>query len=295
MINYKVTDTETFIKKCLNIGSKYDYSKVIYLKSKSKVEIICKEHGSFYQTPNNHLKGQDCPKCSNMYFEIKSNFKIIEDFIFKHKDKYDYSKVLYKGNKVKVEIICKEHGSFYQTPNNHLKGQDCPICKTIDTKIFIDRSNKIHLYKYNYDMTIYSNMNDKIKIICKEHGIFEQRASSHIYGSGCPSCKESKGEREIRKILDSLNIRYETQHTFNDCKFKNKLPFDFYLPKYNIYIEYDGEQHFRPIEYYGGINTFNVIKKRDQIKTLYCENNNIEIIRINYRDDIKSKIEECLL
>ena len=60
MINYKVTDTETFIRKCLNIrGDKYDYSKVIYLKSKSKVEIICKEHGSFYQTPNNHLKGQD--------------------------------------------------------------------------------------------------------------------------------------------------------------------------------------------------------------------------------------------
>jgi hypothetical protein len=84
--------------------------------------------------------------------------------------------------------------------------------------------------------------------------------------------------------LKKVGLVYEIQYTFNDCLNIKKLPFDFYLPEYNICIEYDGEQHFRPIDYFGGLETFNKQKERDNIKNKYCENNNIEILRIAYYD-----------
>lgn len=105
----------------------YDYSKIEYLNAATKVEIVCKEHGSFFQTPNNHLTGQGCPKCYG------NNTKTIEeytqDFTQVHGNTYEYSKVEYTGALTKVEIICKIHGSFFQTPDNHSKGKGCPKCQ----------------------------------------------------------------------------------------------------------------------------------------------------------------------
>lgn len=134
----------------------------------------------------------------------------------------------------------------------------------------------------------------KIKIICPKHGIFEQSAYIHISGSGCPKCKSSKGEIEIQKYLYDNNIKYEYQKIFKDCKLKTYLPFDFYLFEHNICIEYDGEQHFKPIEYFGGYNAFNDLKIKDQLKTEYCEINKIKLIRISYIDikNIKKILKE---
>lgn len=293
----KRKNTEIFINECMEIrGNKYDYSLVSYKNNKEKVKIICKDHGIFEQTPNNHLnKLQDCPKCSTNYFEIKNTTEVINNFINKHGNKYDYSKVEYNGNKIKVEIICKKHGSFYQTPNNHLKGQDCPICKKIDINTFIQRANIKHNNKYDYSLSEYENMNSKVKIICQDHGVFKQIAHSHIYGSGCPTCKDSKGEREIKILLDEYKINYIKEYSFIDCKLINKLRFDFYLPEKNTCIEFDGEHHFRPIEYYGGEVEFKKIIKRDKIKSDFCKKNNINLIRVRYDDNIKNKISECLL
>jgi len=293
----KKKDTLIFIQECLEKrGSKYDYSQVSYVNNKVKVKIVCKVHGVFEQTPNNHLsKLQDCPLCSEKYFEMKTNEQIVLDFKFKHGNKYDYSKVEYRGNKEKVEIICKKHGSFYQTPNNHLKGQDCKECKKITTSEFINKCKTVHKEKYNYDSVKYVNMNTKVNIFCNEHGFFKQMPHSHLYGVGCPTCQESKGEREIRNYLDRLGINYKTQHTFKDCLCKKKLRFDFYIPKLNTCIEYDGEQHFKPVEFYGGELNFKKQKQRDLIKEKYCDNSNIKLVRISYIDDIKNKLLECLL
>ena len=124
--NCKRTSLETFLERAKQVhGDKYDYSRVKYKNNKTPVEIICPEHGSFMQSPEKHTaRGQGCPKC-------KPNYKMTrDDFIEKarkvHGDLYDYSKVDYKGNKEKVCITCPEHGDFWMSPNNHLRGHQCP-------------------------------------------------------------------------------------------------------------------------------------------------------------------------
>ena len=289
--------TKEFIEKAKKVyGDKYNYSLVNYCGSNKKVKIICKIHGVFTQTPNNHLsKLQNCPKCTDSYFEKKTTAKVISDFTLKHGDKYDYSKIKYINSKVKVEIICEKHGSFYQTPNNHLKGQECPQCKKITTELFIEKSNNVHNNKYKYDLVKYENMNTKIDIICEKHGVFKQVPRSHLCGCGCPSCKESKGEREIRNRLNELDIKYLYQYSFSDCSFMKKLRFDFYIPLLNMCIEYDGEQHFRPIEFYGGESNFKKQKNRDLAKEKYCTLKGINLLRISYKDNIKNKMKKCSL
>ena len=112
-------------------GDKYDYSKVKYKNNKTKVIIICPEHGEFEQRPNDHLKGCGCPKCADDIHSKKTR-KTAEQFIKEaiavHGDKYDYSKVEYKKGNKKITIICPEHGEFLQRPNDHLKGCGCPSC-----------------------------------------------------------------------------------------------------------------------------------------------------------------------
>jgi hypothetical protein len=123
--------SEEFIEKAKTIhGEKYDYSKSEYITKRTKLEIICKHHGSYWQLPEGHLKGNGCKKC--VFDELRlTTEEFIHNAILKHGNKYDYSKVIYKTNHDKVEIICKEHGSFWQTPNNHtnINGETgCPGC-----------------------------------------------------------------------------------------------------------------------------------------------------------------------
>ena len=130
----KVFDIKDFINKAQKIhGDKYDYSKVEYKNATTKVCIICPEHGEFWQTPNKHLSGRGCPTCgkeNRAKKRKKSAEKFITDAKQVHGDKYDYSKVEYVNNNTKVCIICPEHGEFWQTPGNHLRGKGCPACRT---------------------------------------------------------------------------------------------------------------------------------------------------------------------
>lgn len=112
---------------------RYDYINVIYIGQLKKVEIICKEHGSFYQEPQNHLKGVGCPRCQGN--KKKTTQQCVEDFKKVHENIFDYSRVQYVNCGTKVEIICKEHGVFSQTPDNHLSGQGCPKCSNHNQNI----------------------------------------------------------------------------------------------------------------------------------------------------------------
>ena len=222
-----------------------------------------------------------------------------KDFIerskVKHGDKYDYSKTEYFGKFKKLKIICPIHGEFEQEAWGHMKGRGCIDCsgfKPLTTKIFIERSKKIHGNKYDYSKTIYVSTRKKVKIICPIHGEFEQRAGGHLTGRGCFECIESRGEKSIRVFLENNNIKFKQQKIFKECKNKRVLPFDFYLPDYNICIEYDGEQHFGPIDYFGGELGFIKRKKLDKIKTKYCKNNNVILYRIKYTDNIKKILEK---
>ena len=215
-----------------------------------------------------------------------------------HGLKYDYSLTHYKNSRTKIKIICKHHGVFEQTPNNHLKGQGCPLCvidkHTHNKSIVINKANKIHNNKYDYSLVNYINSHTKITIICPEHGAFLQRPSDHIQGKGCPKCCSSKGEFTIEKYLKEHNIQFENQKTFPDCKNKRVLPFDFYLPNQNILIEYDGQQHYKSIKYFGGDKSLKQTQCNDNIKTEYCQENNIKLIRIPYTefDNIESILKE---
>lgn len=121
--------TQWYIQKFQEVhGDDYDYSKVEYTHSKDKIVIICKEHGEFLQTPNNHLKGVGCQACQGN--RLKDTDECVKDFLKNHGGLYDYSKVCYINNYTEVQIICKQHGEFYQTPHNHLKGQGCPKCQS---------------------------------------------------------------------------------------------------------------------------------------------------------------------
>ena len=286
--------TEEFIKESKIVhGDKFDYSISEYINKRTKIKYICKEHGIIEQRPDNHTKGNGCYKCFN---NGKSNKEI---FIKKskeiHNNKYDYSLVVYENALKKVKIICKEHGIFEQRPNDHLSGYGCIKCSGRYRKNdeFIINSNVIHDNKYDYSLIKYKNNKTKVKIICPIHGVFEQRPDNHLH-NGCPICKESINEKFIRLYLEENNIKYLAQKSFDDCKNIFKLPFDFYLPDYNTCIEYDGKQHYEPIEYFGGIKTLNKIRNRDKIKNEYCKENNIHLIRIKYNEDIKLKIASII-
>ena len=156
-------NNEEFIKKAIEKhGNKYTYAKVNYVNSNTPVIITCPKHGDFQQTPNNHLSGRGCPKCSNNNVK-KTTEKFIADAIKIHGNKYDYSKVEYINNASKVCIICPEHGEFWQIARNHLNGDECPKCaikKRVekakwDTTEFIEKAKEIHGSKYDYSKAKY--------------------------------------------------------------------------------------------------------------------------------------------
>lgn len=177
----------------------YDYSKVDYNRNKNNIIIICKIHGDFEQTPSNHLKGYGCFKCG-IESTAKQRTKSINEFIDEankiHKEKYDYSNVNYINARTKIKIICKTHGGFEQEPFSHLRGNGCFQCglllrssKRLKTQNdFVNESNKIHNFKYNYENTEYNGCHNKIEYTCNTHGVILQTAQSHLYGRGCHKC-----------------------------------------------------------------------------------------------------------
>lgn len=211
--------TEDFIKKASIVHSnKYDYSASIYTKAKEKITIICPEHGKFMQQAADHLNGSGCRECRKT--KLSSILAHTTDiFITKaqtvHGKKYDYSKVVYKNNHTKVDIICKEHGVFSMAPLNHLSQQQgCPTCGNItrtnkNTKLlstFIKQANLVHANKYDYSKSIYTKDASPIVITCPIHGEFTKTANGHLAGQGCPSCSKYGFDRNSPGILYYLSI-----------------------------------------------------------------------------------------
>ncbi len=184
-------------------GNKYDYSKVKYLKSNSKVEILCATHGIFKQAPTDHLSGQGCPKCgiTNRSNSLrKTTAQIISEFQKVHGDRFDYSIVEYINIDSEVTIICNEHGEFRQSPFNHLKGKGCRKCsskanakrRSKTTEQIIQEFRDTHRDRYNYSKVNYQGAHKKVIIICHDHGEFSITPSHHLNGVGCAECKGVK-------------------------------------------------------------------------------------------------------
>ena len=288
----KLTTAE-FIEKAKQVhGDKYDYSKTEYIDSHTKVSIICPEHGEFFQTPNNHLNGNACPKCSRPNFGIGTK-EWIEKAKQVHGDDYDYSKTIYVDSTTKVCIICPEHGEFWQRPVDHLHNQGCPgrrIKKHWDTRgrltsqEWIEKAKQVHGEKYDYSKVEYKNTRTKVCIICPKHGEFWQTSHDHLQGRGCPQCRGSQLETEITALLDSNNISYVREQTFEWLKYKGHyLYLDFYIPTKNIAIECQGIQHYMPLRYSMMTQDeadilYELRLLRDAAKRDLCRTNNVNLL-----------------
>ena len=284
-MKYNQLTTNDFIQKANAIhNNKYDYSKCNYESTNKKVCIICPEHGEFWQTPHNHLRGCGCQKCAKSYMDKNYFIKKAKQV---HGEKYDYSKVNYINAKTKICIICNKHGEFYQKPEVHLNGCGCQKCgaeklhiiKSDTTNNFIEKAKKVHGNRYDYSKVEYYNYFKKVCIICPEHGEFWQTPANHIKGQNCPLCHISKIEEQIFLLLKNNNINFEyRKKDLPWLKDKEHLELDFYLPDYNIAIECQGIQHFVPIKYFGGEEKLNRQLKYDKIKKELCKEHNIEIL-----------------
>ena len=228
--------------------------------------------------------------------------QFINESISKHGDKYDYSLVQYKESHTKVSIVCPAHGVFIQEPNEHLKGCGCPECGK-ESKLhhyprsngsdFIKKANKIHKGMYLYDKVLYKNSKKQVVITCKKHGDFRQTPNAHLSRRGCPKCfkyYQSKGESDIAEWLTQHHVLFEEQKTFKTNPPFNRLRYDFYLPKYNIVIEFNGQQHYKPISFFGDKKGYEQQYERDQRKRIFCKNHNIKLIIITYKEMNKISI-----
>lgn len=295
---FSLKSVGAFIKQAKEVhGGKYDYSKIEYKGNKIKICIVCPEHGEFWQTPNSHLIGHGCPKCAAKK-TAEENKISLEEFVKRakktHGDKYDYSKVKYDFIKDKVEIICPIHGSFVQSGHAHLNGHGCPKCNCLwkSTKQFIEEAKKIHGDRYDYSKVEYVNNKTPITIICPRHGEFKQLPTNHLKGCNCPKCACSKIEDKIIQLLNKHNIKFKHREHFD---WLGKQHLDFYLPDYNMAIECQGRQHFKPISVFGGEHDFISIVERDKIKNKACKENNVKLIYYTNIKEYNSFLGEELI
>lgn len=294
-IDRKHSNLETFITKAREIhGDKYDYSKSIYVKAHSKLIVICPEHGEFTIDPHHHKLGVGCYHCGREKIVASRQYDQ-ETFITKaravHGDLYDYSKVVYDKSNIKVILVCPVHGEFSIRPADHInQKQGCKKCghETLSEKFrsnteeFISKAKQIHEDIYDYSKVNYIKASIKVTINCPEHGDFLVRPSSHLTGSGCPICSSSKGEKFISKILKENNINFIREFRLPEI-LNVKYRYDFWLPDHNLLIEFHGGQHYFPVEYFGGEESFKKTRERDIFKKILAKETRRNLVIFNYK------------
>lgn len=236
--------TQEFIDRAREVhGNKYGYDLVVYQTSKCHVSIRCHEHGTFKQIPARHLSGGGCHKCAGVSKLTTDEF--IAKSRARHGDRYGYALAVYQGSQNSVLIHCTEHGVFEQRPNRHLMGAGCPKCgvqrtsesKLLNTNIFVNRASNLHKNKYDYSLSSYKTNYEKLKIICKEHGVFLQTPNNHLMGNGCPGCAESGFDQTRPSFIYLLRsecgryskIGITNKPSQRHAQLRRKTPFSFYV------------------------------------------------------------------
>lgn len=203
---------EDFIKEAsLRHCGKYDYSLVEYKGTHAPVKIVCPLHGDFEKSPANHLRGQGCQVCAGKGRSNTASF--IRDAQEIHGEKYDYSIVEYKGLHIPVKIVCPIHGVFEQTPARHLLQRNgCRACGMILTQTtkaaknaesFVSKAQDVHGKVYDYKHVEYAGRYSYVKIVCPEHGPFNQQVRVHLKGHGCPFCAgHDQKQSYINSVFD---------------------------------------------------------------------------------------------
>ena len=292
---------------------KFITNKIDYQGAKVPIIIECKKHGEKRITPDSLLRGSNpCFECGLIERGIKKR-NSTEYFINKakliHGNKYDYSKSKYITAKTKIIIICKKHKVFKQLPDVHLSGAGCDKCgnEIIGNKRRNSIEKVIRIFeekrgKGNFDYSsigqTYKSNKSILLIKCNKHNkSFYQCASDHEISGGCDDCKyKSIGEELVMNILAQNNVEYIHNWADHDCYLnKGKAKFDFFLPYFDKIIEYDGEQHFRPVQYGNmskeeAIKEFRLRKIFDRKKDNWAKKNKKKLLRIKFNENPKDKI-----
>ena len=284
----KLTEQEIIKQvECLGL----EFIKFIKYDGKlSEFIVKCEKCCTEYKTTLNILKkGRNalgCPTCKYLN-KIKTNI-----------DKVGFNKVKEYCNSMGFELLSLEteyngikSNINVKCPNNHIikisytnlkkRVKKCSEC--IKQEKYNDALNRAKFLNYTLLSKFYNGKMDKLDIICDKGHLWNPTYDSFVYAkTKCLHCQYSKGETRIENYLTDNSIEYIKQYCFDDCIYKRRLKFDFYLPDYNICIEYDGVQHFEPQEHFGGIDTYEDLVIKDNIKNKYCQKNNIKLIRIDY-------------
>lgn len=276
-----------------------------YIDTHTKILHHCIQHDITWMiAPAHILQGQGCPSCKidkigNTH--RKSHEQYVNELLAVNDQVV--VKEQYKDSKTPILHHCNIHNIDWMiAPQCALNGHKCPMCsggvlKTHEQYV-IDVTN------INPDIEVkgkYINSSTPILHMCKLCGhMWNARPYNILSGKGCPMCRESVGEKYIRKWLDLHFINFVYQKTFDDCKDINVLPFDFYLPEYNICIEYNGQQHYEAIDFAGrgkkwAEEKLTLTQYHDMLKYDYCAKNNIRLIIIPYWADVNVELNKFLL
>lgn len=267
-----------------------------YYNTSTPTKHFCKIHNIEWDIkPCYVLDGTGCPECEKIN-RHNARIKSLDDYVNELNNKNPNLSLIdtYINSNTPILHKCKKHNYEWKiTPSSALRGAGCPICASENLRSALIKSHEQYLKELDSlglleDIEVleqYNGASNPIAHLCKKHNnIWYPTPGNVIRGlsRGCYECRKSLGESIVNKWLDNHNIKYITQYRFNDCKDSRPLPFDFYLPDHNKCIEFDGKQHFEPVEYFGGEESFKVLQLHDKIKDEYCKDNNIPLLRISY-------------
>lgn len=281
-----------------------------YINVKTPITHYCKKHQIFWKTsPECVLNGCGCPECGKEKIGEKNRKEHNEYLqnLYAIRDDIEV-RGIYIDSKTPILHYCKRHNQEWMIrPYNALAGQGCPMCRgdkiseslTKDNQWYIEKLKTVHPDIIVIDE--YIDYDTPIRHLCKKHNYAWYSSPHNVFrNNGCPKCVVYKCENLISIWLDNQNIEYISQYKFKDCRDKKPLPFDFYLPQYNVCIEYDGRQHFEPVDFAGkgeewALENLKITQYHDEIKTNYCRDNNIHLLRIAYFQNIEEELNNFYL
>jgi phage antirepressor YoqD-like protein len=276
-----------------------------YVNTNTAILHHCLIHDVLWNTtPSRVLHGAGCEECRVEKFRqvrCKTHAQYMQEVKSVNPDIIVVGQ--YIDAHTPIEYYCIKHNiTWFTYPDNILRGCGCKECgneKSKEKKIKSHEKYMSDLYVTNPNIEVleeYQGANVSILHRCKIDGYeWMARPGNILSGKGCPRCQEPHGEKHIRQWLYEHQIEYVSQKIFNDCRNQRPLPFDFYLPAYNLCIEYDGEQHFRVVELFGGQEGFEQRKQNDEIKNQYCRDNNIHLLRIPYFKNTQDELEKFFI
>ncbi len=264
-----------------------------YVDCKTKIHLIDND-GYQYSCSIDAFLNNKRGGCKSLYrFSSRNKYSMDNICLWIKKEGLPYEVVdgIFKNAIEKNLLVrcscCKN--TWMTTWNSLQSGRGCIFCNRkiggLRRRISLEKVIQIfHIHDISIDdISQYETTEDKISVTCKKCGYSWKTDYHHVkQGKSCPICASSHGERAISQYLSSHNILFIHQKKFDKCLYKRKLPFDFYIPRYNLCIEYQGEFHYIPLDFAGGQENLKEFKIKDSIKEKFCLESGIMLLKIPY-------------